>query len=146
MEQNLEILDAFVDGERVDPQALKRALSDPDGRDYLIDILALREGIRDGISDDVALQAIGPVRSTSEFRSRFRWLSAAAVIAVSLLGGYVLGQQTGRPATTTSASAITSVERPNVAVAPVATVPAPAPTHVIRLEPGVDWNEHIGGE
>ena len=37
MDASHEILDAFIDGETVDPATLKQVLSDPAGRDYLID-------------------------------------------------------------------------------------------------------------
>jgi len=35
MDERFEVLDAFVDGELVDPSDVKRALSQPEGRDYL---------------------------------------------------------------------------------------------------------------
>jgi hypothetical protein len=40
----LEIIDAFIDGQRVDGAAIKRALADPEGRAYLVDAWLLREG------------------------------------------------------------------------------------------------------
>jgi len=42
----LEVIDAFIDGERVDADALKTALADANGRDYLIDAWLLREAVR----------------------------------------------------------------------------------------------------
>jgi hypothetical protein len=36
MDARLEVIDAFVDGERVDPHELERALSERAGRDYMI--------------------------------------------------------------------------------------------------------------
>ena len=41
--EGFEVVAAFVDGERVDAQTLKAALAQPDARDYLAELLALRE-------------------------------------------------------------------------------------------------------
>ena len=42
----LEVIDAFMDGERVDADALKAALADSSGRDYLVDAWLLREAVQ----------------------------------------------------------------------------------------------------
>lgn len=75
-----EVIAAFADGERVDPAALKQALSEPAGRDYLVDLLALRE----------AVQVTGPEYATVARvrRPRLRWLAAAALLVV--IGGGAL--------------------------------------------------------
>lgn len=82
-----EVIAAFVDGERVDADALKDALSSPEGRDYLAEIIALGELVGDEVP--VALPA-SP--SVSARRRGFRWVAAAAIV-LSLAGGYVMGQQ-----------------------------------------------------
>ena len=45
-ENPLEVIDAFVDGERVDATRFKAALADAEGRDYLVDAWMLREAAR----------------------------------------------------------------------------------------------------
>lgn len=41
----LDVISTFLDGERVEPDDLKRALESPEGRDYIVDLLTLREAI-----------------------------------------------------------------------------------------------------
>jgi hypothetical protein len=122
---------AFADGEAVDPERLDLALADADGRAYLIDLLVLRGlyGRRDA----------QPVLAS---RPRpFRWLPAvAALVMVSVLGGYVAGRRAGETGVSPDADAALPL-RTRTEI----TVTAPAPTHVIRLEPGVDWKERGGG-
>jgi hypothetical protein len=124
-------IEAFVDGERVDPGVLKAALADPAGRDCLVELLALRD----------AVGGMGPTRWSamnrmSPLMRRVRWVAAAALIVCALSVGYLAGQRTveATPA------------EPNVsAVVNLATTPAaPAPTKVITLRPGVDWIENEG--
>jgi hypothetical protein len=132
-----ECIAAFADGERVDPEQLDRALADAEGRAYLIDLLALRRlySRRDPATMPAA-------RSRA---ARLRWLPAiAALVIVSVLGGYVAGRQMGGrgevdadPGRSADAAGPRQTE---------ITLTAPAPTHVIRLEPGVDWNERGGGD
>jgi hypothetical protein len=127
-----EVIAAFADGEPVDPKELTEALSYPAGREHLIDLLVLR-GLVGGqsITRPVPIPAR---RSASHIR---RLAVAASLAAISVLGGYVLGHRT------------TDLSRPPNAVtgaAPdVVPVSAPAPTRIIRLENGVDWNERTGG-
>jgi hypothetical protein len=125
------LIEAFIDGERVDPGALKTALADPAGRDCLIELLALRD----------AVGGMGPTRWSamnrrSPLMRRARWMAAAALVVCALGVGYLAGQRTleATPA------------EPNVsAVVNLATTPtAPAPTKVITLRPGIDWTEHKG--
>jgi hypothetical protein len=42
MTEPYEVVAAFADGERVNADELKHALADAAGRDYLVDLLALR--------------------------------------------------------------------------------------------------------
>jgi hypothetical protein len=125
------ILEAFIDGERVDREALKAALEDPAGRDCLMDLLALRD----------AVGAMGPktwsaINRPSPAARRVRWAAAAALLAGSVSVGYLAGQRTveGRTIQRNVAAVV------NLTGAP----PAPAPTKVITLRPGVNWTDSKG--
>jgi hypothetical protein len=74
MTDTYEAIAAFADGERVDADALKQELSEPAGRDYLIDLLALREVVN---LNEPRRFVIPRARS-----ARLRWLAAAAVLFV----------------------------------------------------------------
>lgn len=129
-ESPLKIIDAFVDGERVDGDALKSALADPDGRDYLVDVWLMREAFQADPSRDQ--KAAAPVVANTR---RAPWWLVAAAIAAALVGGYAAGQSFGRNAPVTG---------PMTTGAPVAATPAtspadgpfpvPVPTRVIQLE------------
>ena len=89
MTDPFELIAAFVDGERVDPDALKLALCDPAGRDYLVDLVALRQVVQ---ASEPASVARARPRS-----SRLRWAAAAAA-AIALAGTvYVTSSQSDRP-------------------------------------------------
>jgi hypothetical protein len=120
------VIAAFLDGEAVDGQALKEALALADGRDLLVDLLALRE----------AVTSMGPIRWSVPGRKPSRkvlaWLAAAASIAVSLTTGYLAGAQSSKaPDMQTSLETVVNAGAP----------PAPEPTQVIPLRPGVNWTE-----
>ena len=119
----------FLDGEQVTSTALKDALSTDAGRDYLVDVLALRR----------SAARMGPVSFPAPRAERRRALarSAAIAAAIALVAsglGYVAGER--------------SVLSTDVAAAPRAveavidfsgTSRAPEPTQVIRLTPCVNW-------
>lgn len=116
-----EVIAAFVDGERVDPARLKSALATPDGRDYLADMVALREVV----AHDLVPAAHAPARSTR------RWIVAtAAAVVLSLAGGYSLGH---RSAPGGGAPALGGAVRSSASDA------APAPTRVIEVAPGSSY-------
>ncbi len=109
MEDRFELIDAFVDGERVDAAALKRVLADDAGRDYFVDTWLLREGVLDELVHE-------PVPQLHD-RSARRWpmLAIAASLACLMVGGlagYRMGGMRG-----------------DAAPAVVATAPAPSPTN-----------------
>lgn len=81
MTEPYEVVAAFADGERVNADALKHALADAAGRDYLVDVLALR-----GIVQASEPTVVGRRRGRSAPR---RWLAAAAVL-VAIVGGVFL--------------------------------------------------------
>ena len=128
-----QVLEAFADGEPVDPDDLNEALALADGRAHFIDVLVLR-GMVGGHS-----AARQPLAAPSAPRrsSGPRWLSAAAALLIVAGLGGIGGYSAGRRSQT-SVNAITAAQAN-------AAAPAPAPTRVIRLEPGVDWTERAGG-
>lgn len=117
MDQHLETIGAFFDGERVDADALCAALAIDEGRAYLIELAAMRE--------IVAMPAVvhaAPVASPSVWSAKFL-LAAAALIAVAGTAGFALG-------TRRSTSPVLDARQL-----------APEPTKVLKLEDGVNWKE-----
>lgn len=130
-----DVVAAFADGERVNVDGLERALATPEGRDYLIELLALREVT-------VGQAAVGsnlaaPTRRQP--RNHRLLAAAAAVICLSAIAGYAVGSHTAR-------SAVPAAPSSQFADSAPANVAPPEPTRVIRLEPGVDWHERDGGK
>jgi hypothetical protein len=120
------VVEAFLDGEPVDPRRLRQALDEPGGRDHLIDLLVLREGVR-----SITPETWTPAPSATG-SSRVRWVAAAAAVLVALGAGYYTGQRTVAASEPRGAETIVAVESP----------PAPpSPTQVIKLEPGVNWTD-----
>ena len=76
-----EVLSEMIDGEAFDQTAARRALESSDGRDWLVDALALRRQVRDVPAADSA--------QVPRSRPRRRRLGAAAAIAAVLLTGAV---------------------------------------------------------
>jgi hypothetical protein len=134
-----DCIGAFADGEPVDPEVLDRALAAPDGRAYLIDLLALRRLF--GRHAPLAAPAPASAASTPARPTVTRRFlaAAAAVVVAGTLGGYAAGRMSIPAAVPVRQAA--SLQQP-----PGAALTAPAPTQVIRLEPGVDWNERGGGD
>jgi hypothetical protein len=129
MTDRLDVIAAFADGEHVSAADLNAALAHEDARAYLIDVLALR-GLLDGRPQ------LPVVNVGSPARSRMRWFTAAAALIVAgVAGGYSAGRHAVTPASDASRAGV-------VAAAPAG---APAPTHVFRMENGVNWNERTGG-
>ena len=123
---------ALADGEPVDPAALKAALDDPAVREYLVDVITLRQSVG-------MMSAQLPVqwRERRSFLSRAGWMAAAAAIVISLTAGYVAGQRT------VEAAAAPSVE---TYVDFSGSPSAPKPTRVVPLRPGVNWTEKVEGQ
>jgi hypothetical protein len=138
MDARFEVIDALVDGERVEPQELERALSQREGRDYMIATWLLRESVQDEIAlEPPAAMPMAPAR---------RWagrLMVAAVAAFCLASGYLVGHRMAGPS---APEAATSPSATNAIAPASSSAPAvPAPTRVIHLQPGVDWKEGTGG-
>ena len=134
-QERFEVIAAFADGERVDTRALRTALDDEAGRDYLIDLVAMREIVA-GV---VAAGADDPIASESGRSAHMRplWptrraitgLAAALTMAVGL-AGYAIGQQRSQ--------VVPMAVRPPLEADVVIAVEAPpAPTQVIHLGSGV---------
>jgi len=144
----LAVVEAFADGEPVDPSALDEALAHDDGRAHLIDLLALR-GLVAAPDGQVAVAAAVPgagvpAAGARRGASRARaWLAAAALVGMGLAGGYVAGQLVPGQTVRDRPPVAVPEGDPAGAVAGLgaASIDAPEPTTVIRLEPGVSWDE-----
>ena len=142
-EHRYEIIDALVDGERLDPEALERALAEAGGRDYLIDVLALRDALAQttpAVQPAITARIVRPT-----WQRAIAWPAAAAVLVGSLAAGFAAGYRFAGAASQSGAA----MQAQSPAIEPTAQAPgpsAPAPTRVIRLESGVDWQEGTGGD
>jgi hypothetical protein len=138
MDDVLDVIEAFADGEPVEPNRLNEALADAQGRDHLIDILVLRGLVgghppaRPGVVSPAGAAGSTPVSRGAPRLGWARWLPAAA--AVALIGGitgFVAGSHsTAAPVQASQAVVVSS---------------APAPTQVFHLRDGADWTEKAGG-
>jgi len=138
MNPAFEVVDAFVDGERVDPAALTRALEDPAGRAYFVDAWL----IRDGVQDELAVEETAPPPRQVP-ASRRPWLLAVSAAVICLAIGYAVGNRVPRAGVPDVPAAIPTVV--DVKPAPVS-FPAPAPTRVIRLELAAASTDAGGGD
>jgi hypothetical protein len=146
MESPYEAIDALIDGEVVDAEAIDRALADPAGRAYLVDAWLLRDAVQEEMTADAPVPA-APPRATSSSTS---WVIAAAVAAVCLLGGFLLGSRIpdlfrDAPTETAERPVAPAVVEPSPSRAP-SSFPMPSPTRVIRLELDADWRDSSGGD
>jgi hypothetical protein len=126
-----EVIAAFADGERVDTSQLRTALADEAGREYLIDLIAMREmlGQTQGeTTDEGTPWASAPARPSARTIRRMTGLAAALALAVGL-AGYAIGQQRSQVVPV-------AVLPPLEADVIVSLEAAPAPTQVIRLGNG----------
>jgi hypothetical protein len=137
MTDHLDVIAAFADGEHVEGDALKAALADEAGRDYLVDLLALRGLVSEAPASRAA--AIEPPRRSPAWRL----LPIAALLVAGVSGGIAIGRQTTGSITPEPAPPAPVVTAQ--AIPPELRIPAPAPTRVIKLETGTSWNERSGG-
>jgi len=107
-----DVISAFLDNEPFDPRALADALATPDGRDLLLDIIAMRALAQ---VPDQAMKAAPSRASHSGWRG---WALAAAAVLVAAVAGYGAGRQVDPPETR-----------------------VPEATSVFTFEPGVNWSE-----
>ena len=87
MNETHAVISAFLDDEPFDAAELAGALSEPEGRALLIDLVALRHIVQ---PDDMVELAAAHSR-----RSPWRPLLATAAMLVALAGGYVIGERRG---------------------------------------------------
>lgn len=128
VETSLQVIDAFIDGERVDANALKAALGEPAGRDYFVDLWLMREAVHGEGVADVAPPVVAPAVMP---RRDLRRLATAAAIAGALIGGYAIGYRTGG---VTAPAVPAPIPVTTVSAPPATAFPVPAPTRVIQLE------------
>ena len=151
-----DVIAEFVDSEPVEAQALGDALARPEGRAYLIDLLVLRGLVSDaraigGRPANATNVAGGPgarglgaggLQAAGSSRPPTRWLSIAALLTMGVAGGFLAARLMFMRG---EVNQINDARPPAETAMPASTVTAPAPTHVIRMEKGVDWNERSGG-
>lgn len=125
--ERFEVIAAFADGERVDTRALRAALAEEAGRDYLIDLVAMREIV--GETDDRTASTSTATRVVRQRSRAMIGLAAALAMAVGL-AGYAIGQQRSQVVRV-------AVLQPLEADVIVAMEAPPEPTQVIRLGSGV---------
>jgi hypothetical protein len=125
-----EIVEALLDGESVNPQALRVALADPAVRDHFVDLLVLREAVGAMVMPKYS----AGLRQTSR-PSRLSVFATAAAVLVSLALGYLAGHRVEIPAAAQTIEAVVHVQD---------TPAAPAPTQIITLRPGINWTEKSG--
>lgn len=128
------VIASFLDGEAVDSSGLKHALATPEGLDYLVDLLALRESVRSTFPSEATAHRGRP------WFSRSRSISIAAAMVLAALSGYLVGQRfdpVGRPAQVSESPVMIEFNQPTA---------VPVPTRVIQLQPGVNWKDTSGGD
>ena len=136
MTDHRDVVAAFVDNEPVRADELSAALADPSARDYLIDILVLRGVVAGGLQPASRTEPANP-RPVQ----RGIWIAAtAATLVIGIGAGFLAGRRTITNEPLVAGPGITATPAPTTSSAS-----APAPTHVIRMENGVDWNERSGG-
>ena len=140
-----DVIAGFVDSEPVEAHALGDALARPEGRAYLIDLLVLRGLVSGAHTPGTAggrANVAGGLQPAGSSKHSHRWLSVAALLTMGVAGGFLAARLMFMRG---PINQVNEVRQPVEVVAPASPVAAPAPTHVIRMEKGVDWNERSGG-
>jgi hypothetical protein len=106
MNDNHEVISAFLDDEPFDASELAAALSEPGGRDLLIDLVALHHLVQAG-GHEVS------VRQEQPPRTGFRAWAAAAAVLVALAGGYLVGERQSQAPESAPPAATRVVEAPS---------------------------------
>ncbi len=163
-----DVISAALDGERVDVEALRRALATEDGRATLAAFVLLRAATAsDNLAPARAISRVAvyaprpsPARMLAGARARLAWAASIAILAVA--GSFWFGTTLRPPvASLTLTAPLTPSVQPVVVPAadglfggcPPASRPhstgggqlraavarPPAPTRVLRFVPGVDW-------
>jgi anti-sigma factor RsiW len=116
-EQWEETLSALADGEDADADVVEVALSMPESRAFLADMLRLRRLVQQDLEPPRVVAT-----PASERVAARRWMRVAATVVLTTLAGFGVADIAGR----------LGAKRP--AEGP------PTPTRVLRFEPGVDWH------
>lgn len=130
MDDHFEALAAWVDGEPVARTDVALALETREGRDYVLDLMALRHMV--DVTTPTLAENVTP-------RQKRRWptlAASAAAVVLCAAGGFAAGRLV-TPAQMASPQAIAPVVTP-------ASMSAPAPTRVIQLEEDTSWRESGG--
>ena len=106
MSDSQEVISAFLDDEPFDAKALALALGEPDGRDVLLDLVALRHLVRTEGKDIAAPSDRKP------WRTSVRAVVAAAAVLVALGGGYLFGARRTESRISTAPPATRVVQAP----------------------------------
>jgi hypothetical protein len=106
MNETHEVISAFLDDEPFDANTLGAALSDPEGRDLLIDLMSLRHLMQ------IESKNVPALSEHTSRRFALRALAAAAAILVALAGGYLVGERRSAVEATTAPPATRVVQAP----------------------------------
>ncbi len=106
MSDRREVISAFLDDEPFNATALAEALSEPAGRELLIDLLALRHLVR---TEDAQAHALA---DRKPWRSTLRALVAAAAVLLALVGGYLAGERRSESSMSAAPPATRVVQAP----------------------------------
>ena len=107
MNDRYEVISAFLDDEPFDSSQLAEALSEPAGRDLLIDLIALRHLAQTDDKDPHTLSQQRP------WRASLRAMVAAAAVLVALVGGYLVGDRRSETDLPTAPTATRVVDAPS---------------------------------
>ena len=132
-DSQVEALAAWVDGEPVSRIDVAAALETSEGRDYVLDLMALRHMVSVTTPTLAAKPAPRPA-------PRWKAFAAAAAVVLCAAGGFAAGRLLS-PVPGPSAG------EPDVMAAPIsvpASASAPEPTRVIQLDEGTSWRESGG--
>jgi hypothetical protein len=129
MDAQFEALAAWVDGEPVARTDVALALETREGRDYVLDLMALRHMV-EVTTPSLLAKPLPPAARP------WRAVAAAAAIVLCAAGGFAAGRLlTPLPPA--------SMQAASPGVTP-ASMSAPAPTRVIQLEENTNWRESGG--
>jgi hypothetical protein len=106
MSDTHEVISAFLDDEPFNASRLAEALSEPAGRDLLIDLIALRHLLQTEGKEVTGLIDQKPRRSA------LRAFVAVAAVLVALVGGYLVGARRSELATSTAPPPTRVVQAP----------------------------------
>ena len=136
MDAQFEALAAWVDGEPVARTDVALALETREGRDYELDLMAIRHMVNVS-TPALVVDSTGAVPQQQP-RPWRGVLAAAAAVVLCAAGGFYAGRLVA-PAPET--------EGPDATITPISTpasISAPAPTRVIQLEENTSWRESGG--